>query len=344
VADILSPEEIEALLTSLSGEEGEAQPQPGQPASTAQQRRDQSEALQLQRTSRSGRSYEIYDFRRPDKLSKEQLRTLHMLHETCARVASGSLAGFLRAPVQVELMSVEQVPYEEYLRSINQSVFAILSLAPLSGQAVLELEFALVFSMVDRMLGGPGRAINRSSLTEIEKPLVNQLIDKVTSSLKSAWEAIVIVNPRVEGMETSAQFVQIAPPTDIALMVLFEVKVGEQRGAMSLCVPYLVLKPIAGKLAGQKWAASAGRKKSPVQRRSMSLHVARTEVPVRIELGTATMSVAEFLSIEPGHLIRLEQKQTDDLLIQVKGAAKLLGRPVKAGRSMAVQVTGEYHD
>ncbi len=342
MADILSPEEIEALLTSLSGEEDAVVGEEVAGASPAAAR--QSAMLAGQAVSKSQpvvRNYEIYDFRRPDKLSKEQIRTLNMIHETMARLTSSSLAAFLRAPVQVELMSVEQVPYEEYLRSINQSVFTILSLAPLSGQAILELEFGLIFGMIDRMLGGPGRALNRSSLTDIEKPLVNQLVEKVLGSLKSAWEAVVIVNPRADGMETSAQFVQVAPPTDIALMVLFEVKIGQMRGAMSLCIPYLVLKPIAGKLAGQKWAASAGRKKSPVNRRSMSMHVSRTEIPCRVELGRTSVDIHEFLSLQPGQILMLDKK-SDVVSIYVKDTPKFCGRPVRSGGKLAIQVIGEY--
>lgn len=336
MADILSPEEIEALLTSLSGEEGSSSP--GVTPSPTAERKVSS----WQRPAKGAQRYEIYDFRRPDKLSKEQLRTLTMLHETMARTASSSLAAFLRASVQVELMSVEQVPYEEYLRSINQSVFMILSLAPLSGQAVLELEFPLVFGMIDRMLGGPGKSINRGSLTDIEKPLVNELVDRILGSLKSAWEAVVIINPRTEGMETSAQFVQVAPPTDIALMVLFEVKIGQMRGAMSLCIPYLVLKPIAAKLAGQKWAAAPGRKKSPVHRRSLAIHISRTEVPCRVELGRVNLSVREFLALKRDNIVTLDRKKSEFATVFVKNLPKFRARPVRSNGKLAVQVIGEF--
>jgi len=343
VADILSPEEIEALLTSLSGEEGEGASEPDLgPSPAAVRKSDLNDQSASAKSAKAHRNYEIYDFRRPDKLSKEQIRTLSMIHETMARLTSSGLAGFLRAPVQVELMSVEQVPYEEYLRSINQSVFTILSLAPLSGQAVLELEFGLIFGMIDRMLGGPGKTINRSSLTEIERPLVSQLVEKVLASLKSSWEAVVIVNPRTEGMETSAQFVQVAPPTDIALMVLFEVKVGQMRGAMSLCIPYLVLKPIAGKLAGQKWAAAAGRKRTLAHRRHLSMHLTKTEVPCRIELGRVTIGIREFLNLQPGNILTVDRKRSDAATIYVKDIPKFRARPVRTGGKLAVQVIGEH--
>ncbi len=337
MADILSPEEIEALLSSLASDEAEESPTADAP-SAAQQRQSSLESNLAPKVAQRVGGFELYDFRRPDKLSKDQLRTLHMLHETCARLASSSLAGFLRTPIQIELISVEQVPYEEYLRSINQSVFSILSLAPLSGQAVMEVEFGLVFSMLDRMLGGPGKGINRTSLSDIEKPLVTQLVEKMLGALKSAWEGIVIVNPRIEGTETSSQFVQIAPPTDIAVMILFEVKLGEQRGAMSLCIPYLVLKPITAKLAAQKWATATSRKKNAANRRQMAIHIQRSELECRVELGKTNFAIGDFLSLEPGDIIRLDQKQSEPVSVHIKNHKKFLATPIKSGKHFAVQI------
>lgn len=335
MADILSPEEIEALLTSLSGEENEGESAaPDGGAKSA-------DAISAQK-ERSRHGYEVYDFRRPDKFSKEQLRTLQMLHETFARLVSSSLAAMLRTPVHIELISVEQVPYEEYLRSINQSIFSVLSLAPLSGQAVMEMEFGLVYSMIDRMLGGTGKPIPRTTVTDIERPLVSAIVETALKGLKRAWEGIVIVHPRVEGLETSSQFVQIAPPTDIVVTLLFEIKMGDQRGAASLCIPYLVLKPITTKLTAQKWAGAAGRKKNPLNRMLLTNHVSRAKVDCKIELGTGTVSVREFVQLKPGDIVRIERKQLDDMLLHVEENPKFFGKPAKVGNKLAFQITGPY--
>ena len=220
----------------------------------------------------SSTAYEVYDFRRPDKFSKDQLRTLQMLHETFARISGSGLSAFLRDSISIDLISLEQVPYDEYLRSISSSAFTVLSIPPLNGQAVLEIEFALIFTMLDKLLGGPGRAIDRSMLTDIEQPLVRQIIERLFAALKTAWEGIVIINPCIEAIESSAQFVQIAPPTDIVISVVFEVRIGEFRGAMSLCMPYMVLKPITAKLSAQKWFGSGVRKQRPEYRRARVHH------------------------------------------------------------------------
>ncbi|MFQ3669634.1 MAG: hypothetical protein SNJ61_12215, partial [Fimbriimonadaceae bacterium] len=205
MSEILSQAEIEALLNSLGGDEPVApaasSPATNAPPAAAGFGNLMSFAPASKPGSKGAVAYEVYDFRRPDKFSKEQLRTLQMLHETFARLSGSALSAYLRTPVNIDLISLEQVPYEEYLRSINQSVFTIMSLPPLTGQAVLEIEFSLVFTMIDRLLGGPGKALSRAVLTDIERPLVRQTIERMFSALKAAWEGVVIVSPGIEGME-----------------------------------------------------------------------------------------------------------------------------------------------
>lgn len=338
MSDILSQAEIEALLSSLSdGADPQAQPAPaaetpapvmgtGMPAKNP--------------SARTAIAYEVYDFRRPDKFSKEQLRTLQMLHETFGRLAGTSLSAYLRATVNIDLISLEQVPYEEYLRSINKSVFTIMSIPPLSGQAAMEVEFALIFTMIDRLLGGPGRSLDRNVLTDIEQPLVRQVIERMFLSLKTAWEGVVIVNPGIEAIETSAQFVQIAPPTDIVVSILFEVRIGEARGAMSLCIPYMVLKPITTKLSAQKWfAATSSRRQTAGNRRALVSQIQDTQVDCSIRLGQSRLSVRDFLRLRSGDVIRLDQKNDRDLTFLVSETPKYQGRAALSGNKIVFNVT-----
>lgn len=321
MSEVLSQAEIEALLGSL--DEG-VEPAAGTP---------------IKQAGKAPVAYEVYDFRRPDKFSKDQLRTLQMLHETFARLSGTALSAYLRSQTNIDLISLEQVPYEEYLRSINQSVFTIMSLPPLSGQAVMEIEFELVFTMIDRLLGGPGRSVSRNVLTDIERPLVKQMIERMFASLKSAWEGVVIVNPGIEGMETSAQFVQIAPPTDIVVNMLFEVRIGNARGAMSLCIPYLVLKPITAKLSAQKWFVHSSRKASGTSRRTLGWHVGQSSVDCAIQLGRVRLAVKDFLRLQQGDILKLDQKTEHDLLLLVSDTPKFEGKPAMMGRKIVFNVT-----
>lgn len=340
MSEILSQAEIEALLSSLSDDPISAPQSAAAPAGGSSALATEGGLLGSlsKKAARTAISYEVYDFRRPDKFSKDQLRTLQMLHETFARLAGTGLSAFLRSPVTIELISLEQVPYEEYLRSINQSVFTIMSLPPLTGQAVLEIEFGLVFSMVDRLLGGPGRPLARTVLTDIERPLVRQTIERMFTALKAAWEGVVIVNPGIEGMETAAQFVQIAPPTDIVVTILFEIKMGSTRGAMSICVPYLVLKPITAKLSAQKWFVSSNRKHNPAHRRLLTCQVQNSTVDCSVNLGNKRMSVRQFLQLRPGDTIPLDQKVDENLTFLVSRAPKFEGRAAMNGKRVVFTV------
>ncbi len=349
MSDILSQVEIEALLSSLT--DGEATPvsgrtSAGSPAGpNASKSQSAKTAGTVTKTARSSVAYEVYDFRRPDKFSKEQLRTLQNLHETFGRLAGTALSGFLRCQVNIDLISLEQVPYEEYLRSINQSVFTILSAPPLTGQAALEMEFGLVFTMIDKLLGGPGRSIERTMLTDIEQPLFKQIVERMFGSLKSAWEGVVIVNPEIETIETTAQFVQIAPPTDIVLSILFEVRVGEAHGAMSLCIPYTVLKPVTTKLSAQKWfAASASRKQTSANRRALLEQVTGTGLHCWVRLGVSRLSVNDFLRLRVGDVIRLDQKTKLDLELLVSSTPKFGVRAALDGKKIVFEVTRPLSD
>jgi flagellar motor switch protein FliM len=340
VSDVLSQEEIEALLSSLGG--GEPEPAPSAaPAAAGGSGREtgMAPASGKQKGPRSAVAYEVYDFRRPDKLSKEQLRTLQMLHETFGRLAGTTLSAMLRTNVNIDLISLEQVPYEEYLRSISSSVFAVMSLPPLNGQAALEMEFGLVFTMLDKLLGGKGEAIERSNLTDIEAQLFKQVLGRMFSSLKSSWEGVVIVNPTIEDIETSPQFVQVAPPNDIVISILFEVRIGQSHGAMSLCIPYMVLKPITTKLSAQKWfAASANRTQTPQHRSSLYAQVNNSKVDCWIKLGANRITVEDFLLLRAGDVIRLDQKTNCEMALMVADKEKFRGQPSLNGKRIAFHV------
>lgn len=344
VSEILSQNEIEALLNSLSGDDAEETQPAVTPSSSPRMASAASTFLPPVKSGGRTVAYEVYDFRRPDKLNKDQLRTLQQINETFARLVSSGLSAYLRTPVQIDLVALEQVPYEDYLRGINHSVFTIMSLPPLAGQAVLEMEFGLVFTMIDRMLGGPGKPINRTNLTDIERPLLRQTIERMFAALKIAWEGVVLLNPTVEGTESSAQFVQIAPPTDVAVTILFEVRMGGARHAMSICIPYAVLKTISGKLCAQKWFSGATRSSTPTMREQIAQRLQATDVGLSVALGQSVLSLGEFVALKPGDTLRLTQSVAEPLVLSVSGVPKFIGRPAMQGRKIVFAVTGRTQE
>jgi len=346
LSEILSQAEIEALLSSLHGEGmdsdfgGSTALEPAK--ASAPSRSSMASGHSPSGSARENRgpvAYETYDFRRPDKFAKDQLRTLQMLHETFARLFAGSLSGFLRVPVHVDLVSVEQIPYDEYMRSLTSSIINVFSMAPLAGQAILEVEFNIILSMIDRLLGGPGSMVKTTSvLTDIERALTESIIDRALREFFTAWEGIAQFSPRREIMETQSQFVQIVPPNDVVVSILFEIKVGDLRGAMSICIPYLLLKPVTPKLSAQRWFSSSVKKNSGKYVAVLASRLSKTAITCSVRLGSAAKSVAEVLDLKVGDIVSLNRAQNEEVEIILGNSVKFFGRPGIRGKKLAVHV------
>ena len=348
MADILSQAEIEALLASLSSDGDDGMPAPAaapapKGAAGAAPKREPSGMSGFshgggKRDNRAMLAYEVYDFRRPDKFAKDQLRTMQMLHETFARLFASSLTAYLRVPVHVDLVSVEQIPYDEYMRSLTNSIINVFSMAPLAGQALLELEFNVVLSMIDRLLGGPGSMVKSNfTLTDIEKALAESIINRALKDFHTAWEGIAQFTTKREYMETQSQFVQIVPPNDVIVSILFEIKVGEMRGAMSICIPYLLLKPITPKLSAQRWFSS-NTKNTGKNAVTLAKRLEKTLVTCSARLGSTNISVEKLLELQVGDVVTLNRQQFEEIDILIDGLTKYRGRPGIRGKKLAIHV------
>jgi len=370
VPAVLSQSDIEALLKEMTGgEEGapeaaEADPGPAPAASRARaarttngqvilplhkRRRAQAEQIFGRGHALVASAPEPYDFRRPDKLSKDNLRSMQMLHDTFTNHYSSSLAGYLRAQVQIEVLSVEQLPYDEYIKPIATSLLNILNVQPLQGQAILEIEFSILFSMLDRLLGGTGASgLIARDLTDIERVLAENIVQIALLDMTAAWEPVSPLAFDVASMDTSAQFVQIVPGNDTVVLVRLKLAMGEHTGSMSMCIPYLLLKPILGRLSTQRWLSSTVKKPSPLHAAGLAERLRTTKVPCVARLGTAQISVADLVRLEVGQTLPMSigdaaedgaqggRIGTVDLLIG--GQVKFRGRTGLRGKKLAVQI------
>ncbi len=336
MAEILSQAEIEALLSSMASDVNTGT---SAPANRSESAWSQTPSVAVEHSTQSLVAYEPYNFRRSDKFAKDQLRTLQMMHETFARLLATSLSAYLRTAVHVELVSVEQVLYEEYIRSLSTSLINVFSMPPLTGQAILEMDMAIVFSMIDRLLGGPGNtAKNVTALTEIEQALANSIVTRALKEFKAAWEGIAHINPRREFIETQAQFVQIVPSNDIVVSILFEIQVSDLRGAMSVCVPYLVFKPIIAKFSAQRWFAEGGSKRSSQSTLSLAKNIGMTRVACQVVLGHSKITVSQLLDLKPGDHIILDRKADDEVDVVVGNSVKFKGRAGTRGKKIAIHI------
>ena len=238
--EVLSQDEIDQLLMAISS--GESENVDFKPVNDT-------------------RKIKIYDFKRPDKFSKEQIRTVQIMHETFSRLTTTSLSAQLRCMVQVHVASVDQLTYEEFIRSIpSPTTLAVINMDPLKGNAILEIDPAITFSMIDRLFGGLGQATKvQRDLTDIEQSVMEGIIVRILANMRESWTQVIDLRPRLGQIETNPQFAQIVPPSEMVVLVTLETKVGEEEGMMNFCIPYITIEPIISKLSSQFWFSSVRR-------------------------------------------------------------------------------------
>jgi flagellar motor switch protein FliM len=291
-------------------------------------------------TETEERKVKLYDFRRPDKFSKDQLRAIQMIHDAFARQLTTSLSTMVRSIVSAEVASVDQIAYDEFIRSLMQpTVIGILEMYPLSGNAVLELNPQLVFTIIDRMLGGKGEPLRKPrDLTDIERTVVERVMMKILEHLEESWSTVVDIRFRFETMESNPFFVQICPGTDMVLLVTLKIQVAETQGILNLCIPYFVMEPMIDKLSSQHWFASTGKKPQEGTREAMSKRMMEISVPMTLELGHGILSLADVLSLRTGDVVRLDEGPESCMEMRVGNQVKFLCRSGTVDKHYAAQV------
>jgi len=284
----------------------------------------------------------VYDFKRPDKFSKDQIRTLYMLHENFARLMNTYLSAHLRTIVHIDVASVDQLTYEEFIRSLpNPSVIGVFQMRPLKGNAILELNPNVIFSIIDRLFGGPGLPPAKTrSLTDIEEAIIKRVINKTLECFSEAWKQVVAIEPKLEIIESNPQFTQIVPPNDMVVIITLHVKIGQAEGLVNICIPYLVLEPIMSKLTTTYWVASSvARQALPEHINAIQSKLEKAFIPLLVELGRTTVTVQELLGLVVNDVLQLESKIEDDLNVIVGQRKKFKGKPGLSGHKVALQIT-----
>jgi len=329
MADILSQEEVDALLSAVT--EGElplgAGPE-GEPAYTA--------------VGAGAPHVSRYDFKRPDRVSKEQFRGLQTLADLFARDLSTSLSVYLRANTRVFVTSIDQLTYDEFILSIaNPTCFNVLDCSPLEGNAVLELSPQLVFPIIERLLGGRGVPLEKPrELTEIEKRIILKIINIVLTTLGKTWSHMADFRFTVVAQESDPQIVQIVTGSEIVILVGFEIHVGDISGTMNLCLPVVVMEPVMDRI-GSEFTFSGGRvHQSEGARRRIQEVLSQVPVTVTAYLGGSHISVRELLALRRGDTLRLDNNVGDQerIIVSVNGQAKYYAKIGRLGAKEALQI------
>ncbi|MEO6912656.1 MAG: flagellar motor switch protein FliM [Candidatus Baltobacteraceae bacterium] len=315
----LSQEEIDALVNQLAS--------PAEP-----------EALEAK--------IKTFDFRfakRLEKFSNNQLQTLRTLHDNFTRLLNNALSVYLRTRVEATIVSIEQISYGDFIGSIGTpSILSIYSMDPLPGSGIVQVDLNLVFSIIDRLLGGPGWYPQKlRDLTDIERTLMQRFMARMLNSYRESWNYLLTLSLKIEALDSNPQFIpRIIPLDQIVAYVSCELKVGDMTGVMNFCLPYLVLQSIGPQLTDFQWSPTvvAGRGMTEEDIQRLARNVERAEVDVQVELGKTTVSLRDLVALQAGDVVLFDKPTTEPLVARVNESPKFRVFPGVNRERMTVQV------
>lgn len=289
-------------------------------------------------TGADAESYQSYDFRGSSRFGRDQVRSLQIAHEVFARAMASSLGATLRGLVQVEVMGLEQVTFDDYVRSApSPSVLAVVSCDPLPVPVVSDLDVGLALSIVDRMVGGAGVTNLGRRPTELETHLLQEVFEGLTDALQRALRPYIETTPSLLGIEHNPQLVQIAGPSDLAVVLTFRVTIvqgAHTEGVLTLCYPVSALEPILSQLGGHRHAAGEESVGEP----PLAPLLADTSVEVRVRFGDAWLPAGQLAALAPGDVVRLGLDPDDPVTADVEGHVVARGHVGRARRRLALLV------
>jgi flagellar motor switch protein FliM len=270
-----------------------------------------------------GGKIERYDFRRPNKFSKEQLRTLKIVHEKFSRIVSNYLTAFLRLPVKITLEAVSQVSYEEFTSNMPQpTMMTVFSLSDRTGVAMLETGSKIMFPVIDILFGGEGKLLKQArELTEIELSVMKRVGAKILDNLSYAWGDVIPVSLTIEGIDTNPRFNQLVAANETVALLKFSTEIGQNKGIIQLCFPYITLEPVLTELSTQYLFLSQTRPKNNVKSQSGKVEkkLNAAEVELVAVLGKATITIEDFLLFQVGDVIQLNRKINEPVDLCLEG-------------------------
>lgn len=293
------------------------------------------------------KSYKLYNFRRPDKFSKDNLRALRDIHREFSKAISLILSSYLRMRVEIEIVSVDQLTYEEFVRSMPSPItVGVFEFEPLTGQILLGISFEVISCIVNRMLGGIG-AIDAQTreLTDIEKALAKKIVNIIIQSLEDSWNAIIPVTGKFISLDDNYQSIQVATAGEIVALLTFEVQIaGKHYGLFSICFPYPVLETVLTHLSTQHIFQTKGLVASNDERMKMITKLDSSNVDLKVQFGSCSITLDDFLQLSEGDIIKLDNKVQDDLIVMVNGEKKFFARPGTIKDKICVKITEVYDE
>jgi flagellar motor switch protein FliM len=288
----------------------------------------------MTRKKESERQVKTYDFKRPDKFSRDQIRTLSMIHETFARLTTTGLSAELQTMCHISVQEVDQLTYEEFIRSLpDPLIISVIAMDGLRGNAVLAIDPALYFTMIDRSFGGPGKPVPGlvREVTEIEMGLLEGIVVKMLGNLRECWSNIIDTKPRLGRVEVNPQFAQVVPPSDMVVLVELKTIINGVEGMMNLCLPYITIEPVIPMLSGKYWYSSIRN----LGEGGQFNNVGTLKVDSQVVFDGDDISLKDLGALEKGSLIRIEGLNS--------GIARLVSGGTPVLDLNVEQSNGNYH-
>lgn len=299
---------------------------------------------QMQEASEQ-KGIKIYDFTRPSKFSKEQLRTLEIIFESYARSISTYLSGHLRTMVSAEVINAEAITYSEFSNAlINPVILAVTDFSPLKGSILLELSPNMGYTIIDRVLGGSGRGLETiREFTDIERIILEKIFIQLVHLLAEPWQNVVELHPMLEKIETNSQVVQLISPNEIIALVTLNIKIGNVAGMMNICIPHLVIESIMDKLNTRFWFTQKEQELGPSYHEYIEKIVEKSRIPIKAILGKTHITIREFLELSRSDVIKLDKDIDSGLDIYVGNILKFTGSPGEYKNKVAIKINHVIH-
>jgi len=318
MGDILSQKEIDDLINSFNAGE-----------------------IDVKQELSQEKKVRVHNFKNPNKFAKDHLTTLRFIYENYARIITSFLSGYLRTGIQVELTSVQELSYFEFTNSLpDPVVLAIADFSPLKGSIIYEMAPNIVFAIIDRILGGKCEMIEKvRNFTDIEIAILDRVLNQLLDKMREPWETIMPLRLRMEKIGTNAQFIQFINYNEMVAIVTLNAKINDVEGMINICIPYMLLEPILPKLNTRLWFSSVEKETTDESKSAIEKKIQDTQIPVRAILGYSTITVRDFLEIQVGDVITLDNDVNGDIDILVGDILKFHAKPGVRKSRLSFKIT-----
>jgi len=282
-----------------------------------------------------------YDFRTANKFPKEQMRTINIVFDTFSQLLANRLGSVLRTACECVLLSVEEITFNEFNNSLpNPVVLAILNAPPLVGGLLFEISPEAAYMIINRLLGGTTKNNDSSkAFTEIEIALIGRVLHQCVSTFDEAWEKVLALRTQIDRIETSAQFAQFVALSEPMAVAMLEVRLGDESGFISVCLPHSAMEPVAKSLNTRLWFSGASEKRVEQQNTVIEGKLVRSKVTVSALFDDTAATVSDVVALQVGDVIRLRHKVDDPVTLKLEHITKFKAAIGTAGTNYAVQVT-----